>query len=139
MNTCHVLKTLIPAAIIACLSGCTPGFDIDEFETADELGLIIKGKYVLRYDETNFQIGSNADKNIFWITDDDMADYFIVTCSSFPQAGDQVKADLIYTTDSDVKEKTGMKFEVIESDPGTGLVKIWNKSSRTGVYFKALR
>ena len=94
MNTCHVLKTLIPAAIIACLSGCTPGFDIDEFETADELGLIIKGKYVLRYDETNFQIGSNADKNIFWITDDDMADYFIVTCSSFPQAGDQVKADL---------------------------------------------
>lgn len=140
MKKLAVLTTMLLSACAAALfPACTPGFSSEEFSLEQDIGLCIKGNYVLRYDSDKFQLGYNEDRAEFWITDDNMADYVILKCNSFPENGSTVKADLIYTTENDLIKKSGLSFKVTEYDDRSGKIWLWSQSGRIGVIVKILR
>lgn len=139
MKATSVIKSVSAGIIFgALLCGCEPEFTLKDFKSENGIGLIIKGTPVLTYDEKRFQTGYNKEKNTFWVTDDNMADYFILTCRSFPEAGSSVTGSLKYTTETDVKNRQGTSFEVISCDYDSGIIKLWNDSGKIGVIVSML-
>lgn len=135
----YIFYTAIIAAALPLMSGCTKGFGIDDFRQESDIGLSVKGSYELRYDPANCQLGFNESRNEFWVTDDTMANYFILKCSSFPEVGKTVTADIVYTTETDLKSRSGLAFEVTGYDTQTGKISLWCQSGKIGVIVKVLR
>ena len=132
------LKILLLMLLTAAASGCVNNFDREEFSQMSDIGLYVKGQNVLIYDDFNFQIGFSRDRNEFWVTDDNMANYFILDCEYFPENGSTVKADLVYTTSNDIKTRKGLVFEVSGPDGTTGKISFWNQSGRIGIIARVL-
>ena len=133
------LKILLLMLLTAAASGCVNNFDREEFSQMSDIGLYVKGQNVLIYDDINFQIGFSRDRNEFWVTDDNMANYFILDCEYFPENGSTVKADLVYTTSNDIKTRNGISFEVTKTDDASGKVWLWNSKNKIGAVVKILR
>ena len=130
---------LLPVLLLPLLAGCIQGLTLEEFSNESDIGLIIRNSYQLRYELTGYQIGCNESRNEFWVMDDDMANYFILTCKSFPEVGGTVEADLIYTTADDVKTRSGLSFKVTDADSGTGKIWLWCQPKKIGVIIKVLQ
>lgn len=137
------IKNILPAAILAfgltAIAGCVKGPEIDKLRNNNDIGLMVKGNYVVKYDERNFQTGFNEERKEFWVTDDNMADYFVLRCYSMPEPGTEIQADIVYTTDTDTKSRTGLKFEVQEPGTDADVIRLWNQSYRIGVIVRILR
>lgn len=134
-----ILALPLLASSMAAVSGCDRGFNLEQFMQESDIGLSIKGNYILRYDPSDCQIGFNESRNEFWVTDDTMANYFILKCRSFPEAGETVKADLTYTTDDDLKVRSDLTFQVTEYDSSAETISLWSQAGRIGVIVKVLR
>lgn len=138
-----IMKYTLYAAILsfglAVLSGCVKGYGFEKLQENSDIGLMVKGSYAVRYDKANFQMGFNEDRREFWVTDDNMADYFVLTCDALPRPEGTLTADLVYTTRDDIKSKTGLKFDVQDYDSDSGTVKLWNQTSKIGVIIRILR
>ena len=67
-----------------------------------------------------------------------MANYFILKCKSFPEVGNTVEADLIYTTADDIKTRS-LSFKVTDADSGTGKIWLWCQPKKIGVIIKVLQ
>ncbi len=137
------IRNILPAAMLACsltaFHGCLEGYGFEKLQENSDIGLMIKGSYAVRYDESDFQMGFNESRNEFWVTDDNMADYFVLKCDKMPEPGGIVTADITYTTKNDTKSKSGIKFEVEDFDTDSDVVKLWNQPSKMGVIVKILR
>ena len=137
------IKDILPAAILAfglaAVSGCVKGYGFEKLQENSDIGLMVKGSYAVRYDEANFQMGFNEDRKEFWVTDDNMADYFVLRCGKMPEPGGTLTADVVYTTRDDVKSRSGLEFEVQDYDSDSGKIKLWNQSYRIGVIVMILR
>ena len=130
---------VLAAALLAAAPGCEPGFGIEEFKNESGIGLTIKGKSVFQYDSADCQLGFNESRNEFWVTDDTMGNYFILKCRSFPEPGSTVKADLVYTTETDIKTRSGLTFQVVKFDTDSELISLWSQAGRIGAIVKVLR
>lgn len=125
-------------AWLSVLSGCD-NFNMEQFTGNDDIGLMVKGEYAIRYDAGDSQIGMNELRNEFWVTDRNMADYFILKCSSFPGESETVKADLTYTTVDNLIRKKNLTFEVTQYDQSSDKIHLWCQSERIGLIIKVLR
>ena len=132
-------RILLLAAVSISADGCVKGLGIEEFRQESDIGLFIKGGNVIRYNEDEFQLGFNGDRNEFWVTDDNMANYFILKCKKFPSEGDSVTADITYTTDNDIISRKGVVFQVLGYDSETEKISLWNQSRKIGVIVKVIR
>ena len=112
---------------------------MEEFKNESGIGLTIKGKSVFQYDSADCQLGFNESRNEFWVTDDNMANYFILKCKKFPSEGDSVTADITYTTDNDIVSRKGVVFQVLGYDSETEKISLWNQSRKIGVIVKIIR
>lgn len=102
----------------------------------EEISLSLKGVVLLQYDSRQWQIGYNGSRNEYRIHDDNMGEYFIVTCSEAPSfEGQTFKADLTYTANSAIARESGLTFEVQKLD-GAGRIWLWNKSKKYGIVIK---
>ncbi len=89
--------------------------------------LKIKGKLVHSFDAASCQLGYNASKKQFRMGNDDMSEYFIVTCSDIPsREGQSVTATLEWTQNSSIQKKTGINFNV-EKSSSDGTVWLWSR------------
>ena len=124
------MKKYILIAISLCclaLTSCVeeiPGElkDVDP----DNICLRISTQTVFLFD------GNNDRKHIFRASNDSMSDYFIVTFSQTPTTeGQNVKADIVYTTDTEIKtvKNANLTFENVDMNE----VLLWDRKKKIGM------
>lgn len=138
------MRTRLPITLLLLaltLAGCDrkkePEMD-PGLETAAGVCLNVKGNRVFTYTEGTTQLGFNRSLRQFRAGNDDMSSFFIVTCSELPvKEGQQIRADLSWTSGSTVKTSTKVAFTV-ERIESTGLVRLWCAADKTGAVVKIL-
>lgn len=125
------------AAAVLIVSACR--YDIDEILLSrDDISLTIKGELQMSFNENTCQLGYNTGRNEFRVYDEKLSDWFIVRCSAKPTSeGQEVTAELKYTTNTDIKTMKGLKMEV-QKLSSNGLVWLWEKDKKIGIIVKSL-
>lgn len=133
------MKAMAYAGITAALfftTGCIrSNFTETDFQVSEGISLYVKGEQILAYTPEKYQIAFNPEAGEIRISDDDMADYFIVRFSGgIPDnEGEEMMADLEYTTHDDLKKQRSISFRVTRKDEARGLVWLWNEKGKTGM------
>lgn len=130
------ILTLIAAAITVI--GCNR-YDIDEILLQrEDISLTIKGELIFSYNTETCQTGYNSGNNTFRVFEDNLANWFIIRCSTSPDTEGQVlKADIEYTTGNDTKTIKGLEFEVRKTDR-MGRVWLWSDERKIGAVARRL-
>ena len=123
---------------LAALTSCR--YDVDEvLLQRSDISLTEKGKLQMSFDEKTCQLGYNQDRNEFRVYDDKIANWFTITCNAYPSSiGQEVTADLKYTTASDVKTETSLTFKVERVEPSKGMFWLWCNSKKIGVVVRKI-
>ena len=131
-------KYLLIIALVLLSAGCKKKVEMDlEMYNSDQVSLMVKGKRVFTFDEGTGQLGYNNTLRQFRAGNDDMTSYFVLTCSEAPRSqGQEIRADLQWTSGSSSKSTKGIIFNVEKYD--TGLVWLWNSTDKTGAVVKIL-
>ena len=132
-------KYLLIIALVLLSAGCKKKVEMDlEMYNSDQVSLMVKGKRVFTFDEGTGQLGYNNTLRQFRAGNDDMTSYFVLTCSEAPRSqGQEIRADIQWTSGSSVKSTNGLTFKVEKYD-NTGLVWLWNSTDKTGAVVKIL-
>lgn len=133
------MRRIITLMLMAvCLAGCNI-YDVEDILLPrTEISLTMKGDDVLIYTPYTYQLGYNAEKNEFRVFDDDMAHWFVLSCESRPSTvGQELKADLKWTSPSSTKTRNNLTFRVEKTDAG-GHIWLWCESDAIGVIVKEL-
>ena len=137
------MRKFLPILLaVLVLAGCdrkTPEPVTDpEVTAATQVFLKIKGNTVFQYEAGTTQLGYNERRREFRAGNDDMSSFFTVTCSELPvREGQEIRADLRWTSGSTVKTSNGLVFKVVGYE-STGLVRLWCASDKTGAVVKIL-
>ncbi|MBR2225632.1 MAG: hypothetical protein IJ893_11820 [Bacteroidales bacterium] len=131
-------KYLLIIALVLLSAGCKKKVEMDlEMYNSDQVSLMVKGKRVFTFDEGTGQLGYNKTLRQFRAGNDDMTSYFVLTCSEAPRSqGQEIRADLQWTSGSSSKSTKGIIFKVEKYE--TGLVWLWNSTDKTGAVVKIL-
>ena len=130
-----ILLSLLSA--VACREKETVEMDLGMYES-DQICLMVKGKKVYTFSDGDGQLAYNRTLRQFRAGNDDMSSYFVLTCSDLPrQEGQELRADIQWTSGNSVKSSSGITFKVEKMD-GTGLVWLWNAANKTGAVVKIL-
>lgn len=131
-------KYLLIIALLLLSAGCKKKVEMDlEMYNSDQVSLMVKGKRVFTFDEGTGQLGYNNTLRQFRAGNDDMTSYFVLTCSEAPRSqGQEIRADLQWTSGSSSKSTKGIIFKVEKYE--TGLVWLWNSTDKTGAVVKIL-
>ena len=121
------------------LAGCV-GYEVDELLMHKEgVSLIVRGEIVLDYDSNKGQMSYNAKRGEYRVMDDDMAHYFVFRCDAdLSDVGQEVTADLSYTTSSDIKVEKDLEFKVEQVVPSSGTYWLWCNSRKIGVVVRKI-
>lgn len=131
-------QILIIMTLILCLTGCRE-YDIEEILLQrEDISLTIKGEDIISYRPETFQISHNARKNEFRVFEDDMGNWFALTCRERPSSTGQVlKADLRWTSTSTTKSRKDLSFSVEKTD-SQGNIWLWCEDHAIGVVVREL-
>ena len=133
-------KYLYIIVLILLCTGCNRKkveMDLDMYNS-NQISLMVKGKKVFTFDEGTCQLGYNRNLKQFRAGNDDMTSFFVLTCTDLPRTqGQEIRADLQWTSGSSVKTSNGLTFKV-EKYEDTGLVWLWNSADKTGAVVKIL-
>lgn len=125
---------IVSAAILS--AGCVrSSFTEADFLVSEGISLYVKGKQIMTYTPEKCQIGFSPESREIRVSDDNMADYFIVRFNGDAPAneGEEMEADLEYTTSDDLRKQRGVCFRVTRTDEDSGLVWLWNEAGKTGI------
>lgn len=130
-------KSFILMFMILCICGCNRFNPEDFLLPREDISLTMKGEVMLTYDPMTFQLGYNEERNEFRVFDDNVGNWFTLTCKSRPSSiGSVVNADLTWTTQSSTKSRSGLEFSVEKTD-SDGKIWLWCKEEAIGVVVKA--
>ena len=131
-------RLIFITAALLIFAGCQR-YDIDEIILQrEEISLTIKGQDVLKYSSDTYQLGYNDQKNEFRVFDDNMANWFVLTCDSRPSTeGQELTADLKWTSSNSTKTRNRLTF-IVEKTDMKGHVWLWCKSDAIGIIVKEL-
>ncbi|MCD8312726.1 MAG: hypothetical protein LUC24_01030, partial [Bacteroidales bacterium] len=108
------MKSLIKTAAVLLAAFLTlscnkGGFGEADFVTdVSNVCLIVGGKTIMEYDDAVHQMAWKERDLEFRVMDDSVNDYFTVTISNIPtEAGEQIQAEVVYTTNNNVKTVSG--------------------------------
>ena len=126
---------------LALLTGCKEKVTLEmdpALYESEQVSLMVRGKKVYAFTEGDGQLAYNRTLRQFRAGNDDMSSYFVLTCSDLPrQEGQELRADIQWTSGSAVKATSGIKLKVEKMD-GAGLVWLWNATDKTGAVVKIL-
>lgn len=133
-------KYLIIIAVALAASACGKKVEMDPLlYESEEICLMVKGTKVFSYDEGTMQLAFNAACGTFRVGNDDMSQYFLFTYGSRPrEKGQELKADIKWTSGNSEKSTSGLAFKVEKIDENTGLVWLWCAANKTGAVIKLL-
>lgn len=130
-------KAFTLLSILLCICGCNRFNPEDILLPREDISLTVKGEVMLTYDPMTFQLGYNEDRNEFRVFDDNVGNWFTLTCSSRPTGtGDTLSADLSWTTENSTKSRRGLQFSVERTD-SDGKIWLWCKEEAIGIVVKA--
>lgn len=131
-------RFLAISAILMTAAGCCR-YDVDEvLLMRDDISLTQKGTVMMSYDPLSCQMSHDKATNTFRVYDDMIANWFIVKCSERPDnEGQELTADVTWTTAKDTKTEKELKFTVEKTD-AQGQIWMWNKSKKIGIVIKNL-
>lgn len=122
---------MMAAGLAACSSGAKPD---PEFLAGPVITLQINGQEKIKYVSDTYQLGYGGGGRVFRVHNDEMSEYFVLTCQEPPEAeGQRIKCSLKYASGGDVVSKTGMEFRVEKIDEASGMVWLWDSKRKTGV------
>ena len=136
-------KSLYIIALFSILllgTGCRKKVEMDlEMYNSEQVSLMVKGRKIFTYTEGCGQLAYNQSLRQFRAGDDDMSNFFVLTCTDLPrQEGQEIQADIQWKSgNSPLKVSRGITLKVEKYD-GTGLVWLWNAADKTGAVVKFL-
>lgn len=118
--------------------GCEE-YDIEQILlTREDISLTMKGTEQIAYDPLDFQLGYNAAKNEFRVFDDEMANWYVLTCKTTPSdTGQEIKADLSWTTQSSTRTRNDLILTVEKTD-SEGHFWMWCEDYAIGIVVKKI-
>lgn len=123
-------------SFVACNKTLEPD---DTFIASADIQLIVRGQIVLTYDALNFQLGCNAGKREFRVMDDPSKNYYLVTCSTLPNAvGQELDATVTWMQGGELQFESGT-FKVVKRDRETFWLWCGQKKRQIGVAICLLR
>lgn len=125
------------AAGLLFLVACDQSNLINAFTESAEIRLQIGSDIVFRYDPLTCQISFNSGTLEFMAFNDNMSDYYSLTLDEIPTSvGQPVRADVTWTTSTDVYTRNNIAFEVtrLEGDR----IWLWSSSARIGASLQVL-
>lgn len=130
----RIILLLAAAMAVSCVR-----YDIDEILLQrTDVSLTWKGVLQMSHDPQTCQLGYNDAKNEYRVYDDNLGYWFIITCSEKPSyAGQELRADVEWTTDNDTKIERGAEFKV-EKTSRDGQIWLWSKSKKIGAVIQQL-
>lgn len=135
------LTAIFVASVSALIiTGCEPPYIVDEILLQeDRVSLVQNGAIVFEYDGNTCQLSYNAKRNEYRAMDDDMANYFVFkTDSDLSDLGQEVTAELEYTTTDDVVVEQGLVFKVERLNQSTGMIWLWCNARKIGVVVRKI-
>ena len=122
---------------IILLASCQGKVD-PEFIGLQDFGLQVKDTKVFTYNSLTWQTAFNRERCEFRVHTDNMSDYYCVTLNTIPSSeGQKVKGSVVWTSSSDVINKSGLNFSVEKIDRA-GRIWLWCKKERIGAVIQAL-
>lgn len=105
---------------------------------SDTLLLKVGDTVVHTFDEANGQLGFSPDRYEFRVSNDDMSDYFVLSCSEMPvEAGQSLKANIVWTGRSGVQRRSNVPMKVQKIQGGT--IWLWSSREHVAAIVKELR
>jgi len=95
------------------------------------------GKTIFTYNENDCQLCYIKQDNTFRVGKDDMTDYYELVCSEDPVLDNSLTADITWTTEKDIRTRSGIDFKVLKIDD-KNTIWLWNAKSRIGVVVRKL-
>lgn len=131
-------RILLIALTIIITAGCNT-YDIDVILLQkDDVSLTIRGEVIFSHDPLTCQLGYNPENNTFRAYDDNLGNWFILSCKNSPDTeGQSLDANLEYTTQTDTKTLRNLEFTLKKLDGG-GKLWLWNDERKIGVVVKRL-
>lgn len=132
-------RLFIIASVLLALVSCSGNKHMESALLDEEtVCLRIKGRVIHSFDAASCQLGYNAAKKQFRMGNDDMSEYFIVTCSDIPaREGQSVTAILEWTQNNSIQKKKGISFNV-EKSSSDGTVWLWSRKDEIAVILHRL-
>ncbi|MGM9736866.1 MAG: hypothetical protein ACI3ZT_00465 [Candidatus Cryptobacteroides sp.] len=123
----------------ALLAGCSNGYDTDpDFLASDRIMLKIGGTEKMVYSPENCQIGFNRSLKQFRVCNDNMSEYYILTCNALPAGeGQNITASLKYASGASSYIRGSLSFRVEKMD-AEGNIWLWCKDKGIGVGVRIL-
>ncbi len=135
MRISAIILLISAAAFISC--DPTDIFETDFRDKEDEISLTISRKRIFSYNAPDCQISYNNAKKQFRVSDDNMGNFFVLTCSHIPEKeGDTVTATLQYTTDNNIRTESH-SFKVSKTTPD-GKIWLWSQKKKIGAVVQLL-
>lgn len=132
------LSILLCISVSFMICGCT-NIDINEvLLQREDISITINGELQMSYDEGTCQLGYNREKNEFRVIEDNVGNWFVMTCNKKPASiGQEVTATLSWTTSSSTETLKGLDFTVKNIDE-RGYIWLWCGSESIGVVIREL-
>lgn len=136
------MKSLVHTTILVITAILAISCVHDSFDTAmlDDTTprLVVSGKTVQQYSNADGQLGYNASKSEFRVSNDTMSEYFVLTCSDAPASeGRKTKCDVCWTAPGGKQKRTGVNFRVEHIEGDT--IWLWSSSESIGAVVKVLQ
>ena len=131
-------RIIIFMILIASISGCTQ-YDVTELLLSrNDISLTCRGVEEFVYIPQRCQIGHNDRSNTFYVYEDRLSDWFSVVCDADPSsAGQEITADVSWTTKTSTRSFKGLQFKVEKVDVD-GHIWLWNSTHVIGIVIKKL-
>ncbi len=104
----------------------------------EDVSFTIRGVDQFFYNQKTCQMAHNRTTNEFRVFDDKISNYFIVRCEEMPTSkGQQVKADVTWTSSRNIKRLKDLTFTVKKTDD-SGKIWMWCEQKNIGIVIKNL-
>ncbi|MCR4859880.1 MAG: hypothetical protein K5910_04370 [Bacteroidales bacterium] len=119
------------------LTGCQDERMKNAFGENEGIRLMVGGNIPFTYEPNTCQLAFSRDRREFRAHTDNMSDFFVVTFSEVPSApGQNVTADLVWTTERDVLSRKNLTLEVVRIEGDQFW--LWSDAGRIGLCIRIL-
>lgn len=130
MRRISLLFMVLAGGLLLC--SCNESRFRNAFLSNDTIRLQIGSTLQFEYDPLTCQAAYNSSKKQFRVQTDNTSDFYVLTLSDVPvSVGQNLSADLVWTTPTDILKRNNLSLEVIKIEGET--VWLWSSSSRIGV------
>lgn len=132
-----ILAATMAAVLLAGAQGCSPDKFMRAFSQTEDLRIQVGRDIPFKYDPLSCQMSYNRANREFRAFTDNMSDFYIVKMDSSPSSeGETLKADLVWTTETDILTRKNLTLKVIRTEGEKFW--LWSDSSRIGVSVSVL-